>query len=384
MEKDKSEFGLIEWIRQQSMLELQGVCVGIGDDMAVMEIGGEKILVTCDMLLEGVHFVLTERVGHRPTLPTKPGAMPTDVFGRGHADVGDPHAHASVGMAPKSDLPGERRAVHTLPAKPATLEQVGYKAMACSLSDCAAMAAVPWCAVVSVALPNSLSMTDAQQLHIGLQQAAQKHDCPIVGGDTTSWGKPLAINVTMLAKAGGVEPVLRSGAQVGDAILVTGELGGSLAGRHLEFTPRVKEARKLAELVDLHAMIDISDGLGQDLNHICTESNVGAIINQLDIPISAAARKMADPLQAALTDGEDFELLFCVGPKDAERLQLDWQTNNIQNTHAFGIQKHATQTKVNLTCIGEIVTLKDEAKIFLRDSDGNLNSITLKGWEHFQ
>ena len=242
MEKDKSEFGLIHWIRQQSMSDIKGVCVGIGDDMAVMEVGGEKILLTCDMLLEGVHFILegrmAERVGHRPTLQDRP----------------------------------------------ATLEQVGYKAMACSLSDCAAMAALPFCAVVSVALPNSLTMNDAQKLHQGLQQAAQKFNCPIVGGDTTSWDKPLAINVSMLAKAGTIEPVLRSGAKAGDAILVTGELGGSLTGKHLEFTPRVKEARILVKMVDLHAMIDISDGLAQDLNHICTESNVGAIINQNDIP----------------------------------------------------------------------------------------------------
>ena len=220
MDKHKSEFELIAWIRQNSVFDDTGIQTGIGDDMAVMEIGGEKILVTCDMLLEGVHFDLNL----------------------------------------------------------ATLEQIGYKAMACSLSDCAAMAALPFCAVVSVALPNPLTMTDAKLLHKGLQQAAQTYDCPIVGGDTTSWDNPLAINVSMLAKAAGVEPILRSGAQVGDAIWVTGVLGGSLAGKHLQFTPRVREARTLAGMVDLHAMIDVSDGLSQDLNHICTESGVGAMI----------------------------------------------------------------------------------------------------------
>ena len=309
MENDKSEFGLIHWIRQQNMSNMQGVCVGIGDDMAVMEIGGEKILVTCDMLLEGVHFELNI----------------------------------------------------------ATLEQVGYKAMACSLSDCAAMAAVPWCAVVSVALPNTLTMTDAQQIHKGLQQAAQKYACPIVGGDTTSWDKSLVINVTMLAKANGIEPVLRSGAKVDDSIFVTGQLGGSLAGRHLEFTPRVAEARTLAEMADLHALIDISDGLAQDLNHICTESSVAAIINQPDIPISNAARQTADPLQAALNDGEDFELLFCVNAQDAQKLLAQWPQ----------------KSNVKLTCIGQIITLKGEAKIVLRDAEGNTHPVNPKGWEHF-
>lgn len=323
MDRNKSEFKLIEWIRQNGKADNSTIQTGIGDDMAVLEIGGKKILLTCDMLLEGVHFTLE-------------GC----------------HAHAGAGMRkPK-----------------ATLEQVGYKTMACSLSDCAAMAALPWCAVVSVALPNSLTMTDAQQLHKGLQQAAQKYNCPIVGGDTTSWDKPLAINVTMLAKAANIEPVLRSGAKVGDIIFVTGELGGSLAGKHLEFTPHVEEARKLAGMIDLHAMIDISDGLAQDLNHICTESDVSAIINQNDIPITAAARQSADPLQAALNEGEDFELLFCVNAQDAQKLLAQWPQ----------------KSNVKLTCIGEIITLKEEAKILVRDAEGNPNPVTPKGWEHFQ
>lgn len=323
MDKNKSEFKLIEWIRQNGKADNSTIQTGIGDDMAVLEIGGKKILLTCDMLLEGVHFTLEGR-----------------------------HTRAGAGMRkPK-----------------ATLEQVGYKAMACSLSDCAAMAALPWCAVVSVALPNSLTMANAQQLHKGLQQAAQKYNCPIVGGDTTSWDKPLAINVTILAKAAGIEPVLRSGAKVGDIIFVTGELGGSLAGKHLEFTPRVRKARMLAGMVDLHAMIDVSDGLSQDLNHICTESGVGAMINQPDLPISDAARQSADPLQAALNEGEDFELLFCVNAQDAQKLLAHWPQ----------------KSNVKLTCIGEIITLKGESNIFLRNAEGNLNPLMPKGWEHFQ
>ena len=130
----------------------------------------------------------------------------------------------------------------------AELSQVGYKAMACSLSDCAAMASVPVAAVVAVALPNSMTMAQAQQLHQGLSLAADKYNCPIVGGDTTSWNKPLVVNVTMLSRCTNNKPVLRCGAQLGDTIMVTGSLGGSLAGRHLCFAPRITEAQKLAHI----------------------------------------------------------------------------------------------------------------------------------------
>jgi len=216
----KSEFALIEWIRRQGRQQERDVALGIGDDMAILETGKEKVLITTDILLEGVHFELVSGAG-------------------------------------KTDLP------------PATLSQVGYKAMACGLSDCAAMAALPWVAVVSVALPEKMGMDQAKELYAGLQQAAEQYQCPVVGGDTTSWEQGLAIDVTMLARAAGVEPVLRSGAKAGDVIMVTGQLGGSRTGGHLEFAPRVREGRLLAELADLHAMIDVSDGLSIDLDHIC-------------------------------------------------------------------------------------------------------------------
>ncbi|MBN1846796.1 MAG: thiamine-monophosphate kinase [Sedimentisphaerales bacterium] len=320
------------------MSDIKGVCVGIGDDMAVLEIGGETILLTCDMLLEGVHFVL-----------------------------GDCPAPANGGV----------------PYSRATLEQVGYKAMACSLSDCAAMAALPWCAVVSVALPNRLGMTDAQQLHKGLQQAAQKFDCPIVGGDTTSWDKPLAINVSMLAKAAGITPVRRSGAQEEDIIFVTGTLGGSLAGRHLEFAPRVREARLLAERIELHALIDISDGLSRDLHHICSESGVGAVVDRSAIPLSPAARRRGDPLEAALADGEDFELLLCVSPADAETLQREWPRWIAERSQADASAARAGPWQDKLTAIGRIVPVKDSVTMFLRDEQRNLTPLAVKGWEHF-
>ena len=310
-----AEFALIDWIRRQPGARAAagaGVRVGIGDDMAVLEVGGEGVLVTTDLLLEGVHFDLAR----------------------------------------------------------ATLEQVGYKAMAASLSDCAAMAAEPWCAVVSVALTAEAGEAAARRLYEGLAAAARRYGCPLVGGDTTSWERPLAVNVTMLARAKGVEPVLRSGAKARDAVFVTGELGGSLAGRHLEFEPRVAEARQLAQMVRLHAMIDVSDGLSQDLDHICQESQVAAVIEAAAVPVSAAARagELAGgkpALEAALGDGEDFELLFCVGAEDAERLLREWP----------GV------SPVGLTRIGTIVERREQGRLWLRRG-GREEVLAPRGWKH--
>jgi len=308
----KSEFELIDWIQKHSQLPEADVELGIGDDMAILAVGGEKVLVTTDMLLEGVHFDLNR----------------------------------------------------------CTLAQVGYKAMACSLSDCAAMASVPLAAVVAVALPNRMSMKEAQELHSGLQQAAKQYHCPLVGGDTTSWDKPLAINVTMLARAMGVKPVRRSGARVGDAILVTGELGGSLQGKHMNFTPRLREARALAGLVELHALIDISDGISSDLNHICTESRVSAVIYEDRLPLSAAALAGKDPLAAALHDGEDFELLFTVSQEDSRKLETLWPPH----------------WQVRLSAIGtmEPPANESESAIVLVRRDGRREPVQPGGWEHFR
>jgi len=313
MNQEKSEFKLIEWICRHRPPSGSDVLTDIGDDMAVLRFGGDKLLITTDILLEGVHFDLST----------------------------------------------------------ASLAQVGYKAMACSLSDCAAMAAIPFTAVVAVALPNQMSMSQAQQLHQGLQTAARMYHCPIVGGDTTSWDNPLAIDITMLARPGKSDPVLRSGAQIGDAVLVTGQLGGSLSsGKHLDFTPRVAEAQLLVSLAKIHAMIDISDGLSGDLNHLCLQSGVAAIIDESAIPLSPSALESADPLQAALADGEDFELLFCVKPDDTVKLLRDWPG----------------MSPLQLTMIGEIVPCEkiDQPRLSLRNSAGRLSPLPPAGWEHFR
>jgi thiamine-monophosphate kinase len=263
------EDDITAWFRQQSRLDPEAFPIGIGDDMAEIRVADEAtVLITTDMLLDGTHFDLAT----------------------------------------------------------ATLQQVGYKAMVTSLSDCAAMATIPLAAVVAVALPSGFGSRQLKELHAGITRAADRYRCPLVGGDITSWrgdGR-FAVNVAMLSRRAGHPPVRRNGAEAGDVICVTGSLGGSGLGRHLEFEPRVEEALKIARIVTIHAMMDISDGLSTDLNRICAQSGVGAVLDAASIPISNDARQRANPLDAALNEGEDFELLFTVAPPQWDLLHRQW------------------------------------------------------------
>jgi thiamine-monophosphate kinase len=242
------------------------VLIGPGDDTAALDwSSGAPCLVTTDMLLEGSCFRLAEA--------------------------------------------GPRR--------------VGRKAMAVNLSDIAAMAGIPVAAVVSVGLPRQDGRALAEELYLGLREMADAFDVAIIGGDTNSWDGPLVINVALLGEATKRGPVRRKGAKVGDWLLTTGPFGGSILGKHLDFTPRVREALKLHEAVPLHAMIDVSDGLAADVWHLCEESGYGAVLRAESIPIAPAAYEMKDgrvPLDHALGDGEDFELVFAVAPDDGRRL----------------------------------------------------------------
>src|SRR5438552_2798214 len=209
-----SEFAFIDWLRRRTPADPR-VLVGPGDDTAVLAWPADRpCLVTTDMLLEGSCFRLAEA--------------------------------------------GARR--------------VGRKAMAVNLSDIAAMAGRPVAAVVSVGLPRGAGPALAEDLYVGLRELADAFHTPLAGGDTNSWNGGLVISVTLLGEATERGPVLRSGAKPGDWLLVTGPLGGSLRGKHLDFTPRVTEALALHQHADLHAMIDISDGLAGDVGHICAES----------------------------------------------------------------------------------------------------------------
>ena len=243
--------------------------------------------------------------------------------------------------------------------------RVGRKAMAVNLSDIAAMAGVPTAAVVSVGLPRSGGRELAEQLYLGMREVADAFDVPIVGGDTNSWDGRLSIAVTMLGEATARGPVLRSGAKPGDWIMVTGPLGGSILGHHLDFTPRVREALRLHELADLHSMIDVSDGLAKDLHHICEESRCGAVLIASAIPIADAARELSakdgrSSLEHALSDGEDFELVFTVSPSDGERLLREQPVPGIALCH-----------------IGECV-----ADGFWLDRDGKREVLVPRGYEH--
>lgn len=206
-----------------------------------------------------------------------------------------------------------------------TLVDVGYKAMAINLSDIAAMGGVPTSALVTLTLPKENATRIAGGVYEGILEAAQQHHVAIAGGDLTTYAGPLAVSITLLGEVPTDGAWLRSGAQAGDAILVTGPLGGSLLGRHMRPTPRLDLVAPLREAYDVHSAIDISDGLSLDLDRLCASSRVGAEIDMASIPIHVDATRRSEitgesPLEHAWADGEDFELILTLASQDAERL----------------------------------------------------------------
>lgn len=276
------ELELVEWLHRQQPCDPR-VALGIGDDMAVIAPQEGFMLVASDMLLDGVHF-----------------------------------------DSARDDLAA-----------------IGRKALACNLSDCAAMAVRPLAATVSVALPRGMVLEKVKEFFRGMFALAKEFEVAIVGGDTTRWDHPLVIDVAITATTyAGIDPVTRFRARPGDRVLVTGKLGGSLkSGRHLRFVPRVREAKQIAEAlgVHLHAMMDISDGLSLDLWRMCQASGVGAALSERelqqvvheDVPPGGTAHRDGDPFECrsaverAISDGEDFELLLTVDAQaDFSRLGL--------------------------------------------------------------
>jgi thiamine-monophosphate kinase len=250
-------------------------------------------------------------------------------------------------------------------------EKIGYKALARCLSDIAAMGGTPTAALATIALPQNFDSNRIEAIYSGMSALARQHEVAIVGGETTTNPERLLISISLLGFGPRGKSVLRSGAKVGDAIFVSGELGGSLAGRHLEFEPRLTEARWLTEHFSIHAMLDLSDGLAGDLKHILTASHVGADLLTSAIPISRAARLRSrtespskPPLLAALTDGEDFELLFTVASRDAVALLDGWKKEF---------------PKLRLSCIGKITSGEG---VTLRDKH-SIRRLNLHGYEHF-
>lgn len=295
------EFAFIDWLRARTPAAAH-VALGPGDDTAAVRWPGPgDVLLTTDMLMDGTDFILADVSPHR----------------------------------------------------------AGRKAMAVNLSDIAAMAGVPRAALVAVSLPKSGGRTLAEGLYAGLREMADAFETPIVGGDTNSWDGPLVICVTLVGEAVSPGPIRRSGASPGDWLFVTGPLGGSILGHHLDFTPRIREALALLPF-GLKAMLDISDGLSADLHHLCDESRCGAVLRADAIPISDAARTTDGvPIERALGDGEDFELLFAVTPEVGETL------------------RRQPIPGVTLSHIGECV----EAGVWLERA-GTREALPPRGWVH--
>jgi thiamine-monophosphate kinase len=291
------------------------VVAGAGDDCAVLDLGipGRWLLFKTDAVVEGVHF----------TPETAP-------------------------------------------------EQVGHKAFGRCLSDIAAMAGTPLAAVVTVGLPPGFDTGRVETIYEGMAKLARRYEVAIVGGETTTNPAGMFISVAMLGSVERGQAVLRSGAKAGDAIFVSGELGGSLAGKHLTFEPRLREAQWLASHFHIHAMLDLSDGLAGDLRHLLRASHVGAELLSSAIPISRESRRAAraessakPPLLAALTDGEDFELLFTVAGPDAVPVLDGWKKQF---------------PAVLLSCVGKITGGEG---ITLRDKDG-VRPLSAHGYVHFK
>ncbi|MDA0577194.1 MAG: thiamine-phosphate kinase [Verrucomicrobia bacterium] len=287
----------------------QGVIHGIGDDCAVVRTApsaSEDLLLTSDALIEGRHF-----------LPTDPPA------------------------------------------------NVGAKAVGRALSDIAAMGGQPRWGLVDLVAPPTYRVADLDALYDGMQDLAAKHQLTIVGGDTTQ-GSPLELHIFAVGVTPRDQAILRSGARPDDVLFVTGSLGGSRAGRHLRFEPRVAEGQWLRGRAT--AMIDISDGLATDLRHILAASRLGACIDAHCIPISPEAAQANDdrsPLDHALTDGEDFELLFTVPQQQADAFFADW----------------AKAWPTPCTRIGRLTTAVGEIQI--RNALGHEAPLKATGFEHF-
>lgn len=300
----------VAWLRERLPAH-RLLRLGPGDDAAVLRMAGvDECAITVDLLTEGVDFLLAEV---------------------------DPR-------------------------------RVGRKALAVNLSDLAAMAARPLAALLAVALPRKGGGALAVALYEGLLPLAEKYDLAIAGGDTNSWDGPLVITATLLGQVTPRGPLCRKGAMPGDRIIVSGAFGGSILGRHFDFEPRVNEALLLNERYELHAGMDVSDGLALDLSRLAGESGVGAIVETDRVPIHADARRLAGrpgdgrtPLEHALGDGEDFELLLAAPPDEARRMLAEQPLG------------------VPLTDIGQCTA---EPGLRQRETGGPLRPLTPSGWEH--
>ena len=265
---------VVATVEQSFLAYLRGRCrslpqvaVGIGDDAAVVDPPDGQLIACTDQIVDGVDF--------------------------------DSQQHSLV--------------------------DIGYKAMSINLSDVAAMGALPTAALVTLAVPKAGATRVAAQVYEGILQSASEFEVSIAGGDLTTYQGPLSISVTLLGKVATGSAWLRSGAREGDAIIVSGDVGGSILGRHLRPQPRVDFAQLLREYCEVHSAIDISDGLSLDLDRLCASSGVGAELDLQTVPIHDDAIVLAQqsgrsPMDHAWSDGEDFELIVTLSQDDADRI----------------------------------------------------------------
>ncbi len=330
------EFGLIDHLTKNIQLQNISSVKGIGDDAAIIYNDNLQTVVSTDMLVEGIHFDLM----YSP------------------------------------------------------LKHLGYKAVVVNVSDIYAMNAIPKQITMSIALSNRFSVEALEEFYEGVKLACKKYKVDLVGGDTTSSPKGLYISVTAIGQAPANKIVYRNTAKVGDIICVTGDLGAAYLGLQLlerekqlfQANPGVKtdlegqdylvgrqlkpEARK--DTIELLAknnlvptsMIDVSDGLASELFHLCTQSKVGAFIEEKGVPIHDDTQLMAikfklDPITCALSGGEDYELLFTIKPRDIDKVKF----------------------LPDIYIIGDVVDAKDGVK--LHTTGGNIHPIKAQGWQHF-
>jgi thiamine-monophosphate kinase len=330
------EFGLIERIRGKFAVNQRKTVVGIGDDAAVLDAGDEFILVSTDMLVEGIHFDLSY--------------MP--------------------------------------------IQHLGYKSVAVNVSDIVAMNGKAEQITVSIALSNRFSVEAVDALYAGIKAACENYQIDLVGGDTTSSTSGLIISVTAVGRVSKHKIAYRNGAKENDIVCVTGDLGGAFAGLQVlerekqvfisnpEMQPglekydyivgrQLKPEARAEIILDLEefgviptSMIDVSDGLASELLHISKESRMGVRIYEDKIPIDELTYETAvefnlDPVTCALNGGEDYELLFTIKKDDQDKIK------NHPDIHMIGYIHSRTDQNVMITKSGTVVPLKAQ------------------GWDHF-
>lgn len=333
---DLGEFGLIDQLTKSFITVNECTVKSIGDDAAVLNPENKQVVITTDMMVEGIHFDLA----YFP------------------------------------------------------LKHLGYKAVVSNVSDIYAMNAIPKQITVSIAASNRFSVEALEVLYEGIRLACETYGVDLVGGDTTASLRGLVISITAIGLQDPLKIVYRTGAKPGDHIYVTGDLGASYLG--LQLLEREKQIylsnpviqpdlenqkyligkflkpeaqRETIEWLEKtgiipHAMIDLSDGLSSDLMHICKQSQCGAEIEEAFIPINEQSKWMAlkfhmDPLTCALNGGEDYELLFCVSPEASEKVRM------IPGISYIGQIKEA------------------DFGVQLKSNSNKLHPLKAQGWVHF-